>query len=109
MRATAHDVVRIPESDGDPGDEAILKNACDEERILVTADKDFGELVYVFRKPHPAIIRLIDMPARDQGNTLLKVIATHAAEIEQRGIITVEQFRCGCACLNDCPQVPGHV
>jgi predicted nuclease of predicted toxin-antitoxin system len=93
LRAAAHDVVWIPESGGDPGDEAILKSAFGEERILVTADKDFGELVHVFRKPHPAIIRLVDMPARDQGATLLKVIATHATEIEQRGIITVEQFR----------------
>jgi hypothetical protein len=33
------------------------------------------------------------MPAGNQGNTLLKVVATHATDIEKRGIIAVEQFR----------------
>ncbi|MCL5267406.1 MAG: DUF5615 family PIN-like protein [Bacteroidetes bacterium] len=47
----------IPEEGKDPGDVVILQRAYEEDRILVTADKDFGDLVFVFEHPHPAIIR----------------------------------------------------
>jgi len=36
----------------DPGDEEILAKAHDEGRVLVTLDKDFGELAVVKRVPH---------------------------------------------------------
>ncbi|WP_407079617.1 DUF5615 family PIN-like protein [Candidatus Hakubella thermalkaliphila] len=44
----------------------MLEQAAKERRILVTADKDFGDLVFVFRKPHPTIVRLVEIPARMQ-------------------------------------------
>lgn len=45
------EVLWIPDIGKDPGDEAIIKKAFDEGWELVTADKDFGELVFVFGKP----------------------------------------------------------
>ena len=35
----------------DPGDEEILATAYAEGRILITLDKDFGELAVVWRSP----------------------------------------------------------
>lgn len=64
----------VPEFGKDPGDEAIMKKALDEGFVLVKVDKDFGELVFVFNRPHPAIIRLVDIPAKDQGVTLMKAL-----------------------------------
>ena len=32
---------------GDPGDEVIIDRAIAEESILITADKDFGELIFL--------------------------------------------------------------
>ncbi len=77
----------------DPGDEAIIKKAFDEGWVLVTADKDFGELVFVFSKPHSTIIRLVDIPAKEQGRFLLRLIETHKNDIEKKALITVERFR----------------
>lgn len=54
LRNAKFNVLWIPEGGKDPGDEVIMRKAIDENLILVTADKDFGELV--FHKPHPAII-----------------------------------------------------
>mgnify|MGYP001397596935 CR=1 FL=1 len=46
LRSAGHDVVYAAESlSGDP-DEVLLEIARREERILVTDDKDFGELVF---------------------------------------------------------------
>ena len=93
LKAAGFNVFWIPELGMDPGDEAVLKKAFDERSVLVTADKDFGELVFVFGKPHPAIIRLVDIPAKEQGRFLLQLIATHKADIEKMALITVERFR----------------
>lgn len=87
------DVQWIPETGKDPGDDEILQKARNEALTIVTADKDFGDLVFVFNKPHPSIIRLVDVPARDQGKVLLKVIDTHREDIEKNALITVDRYR----------------
>ena len=43
-------------------DEELLALALEEQRIPVTEDEDFGELVFVRRLPHPRVIRFVDMP-----------------------------------------------
>lgn len=83
----------VSESGRDPGDEIILKMAVDENLVLITADKDFGELVFIFHRPHSTIIRLVDIPAKEQGKYLLRLITTHQGDIEKRAIITIERFR----------------
>jgi predicted nuclease of predicted toxin-antitoxin system len=93
LRDAGFDVLWIPEMGKDPGDDVIIQQAFNENFILVTADKDFGELVFVFNKPHPAIIRMVDIPAREQGKILLRLISTHRANIERKALITVERYR----------------
>jgi predicted nuclease of predicted toxin-antitoxin system len=93
LRNAGFEVVWVPESGKDPGDEEIIKRAFEEKRILVTADKDFGELVFLYKRPHPAIIRLVDIPARKQGDMILQLVKTHIADIENKSLITVESHR----------------
>lgn len=93
LRNAGFNVSWIPESGKDPGDDTIIKKAFEEGSILVTADKDFGELVFLHKKPHPAIIRLVDIPARVQGTVLLQLVDTHHSDIERHALITVEKYR----------------
>ena len=93
LRDAGFDVLWIPELGKDPGDEAIMQEAFNKDLILVTADKDFGELIFVFRRPHPAIVRLVDIPARNQGKALLRLISIHRADIEKQALITVDRYR----------------
>jgi predicted nuclease of predicted toxin-antitoxin system len=44
LKAAEHDVVWAGDWPTDPGDDEILAQAHQEGRILVTLDKDFGEL-----------------------------------------------------------------
>ncbi len=44
LEAAGHDVVWTGDWDKDPGDDEILGYAHNEQRILVTLDKDFGQL-----------------------------------------------------------------
>ena len=58
LTALEHDVISIyPDSHG-LDDVSILDWAVAENRILVTCDKDFGELVYLRRQPHTGIVLL---------------------------------------------------
>ncbi|KKO20384.1 MAG: DUF5615 family PIN-like protein [Candidatus Brocadia sp.] len=93
LRKAGFDVSWIPEFGKDPGDDNIIKKALEEGSILVTADKDFGELVFLHKRPHPAIIRLVDIPARNQGTVLLRLVETHHFDIERHALITVEKYR----------------
>ncbi len=96
LRSADFNVLWISEGGEDPGDEVIMKKAFDENLILVTADKDFGELIFIFNKPHPAIIRLVDIPAKDQGKILLQLIEKHEGDLEKKAIIkaiiTVDRY-----------------
>ena len=47
-----HDVLDARTLGPDPGDMALLMLAESEDRILITIDKDFGELIYLHDIPH---------------------------------------------------------
>lgn len=77
----------------DPGDDEILRRAHADRRVLATLDKDFGELAIVRRVPHAGIVRLVEVRARDQGRTLVAVLAQYADALSNGAIVTVEPGR----------------
>lgn len=74
LEAFGHDIIWAGDWPEDPGDEEILAQAYKEGRILVTLDKDFGEIAIVHGTPHSGIIRLANLAARKQGVVCLRVI-----------------------------------
>jgi predicted nuclease of predicted toxin-antitoxin system len=84
-----HDVIWAGEWAEDPGDDEILARAHREGRVLVTLDKDFGELAVVHGQPHSGIIRLVGFSARDQARACQGVLATHGDELTRGAIATV--------------------
>ena len=65
LRADGHDVLCILEEKPGASDDEVLLDAYTEGRILITEDKDFGELVYRLRKPANGIILIrIDVKER---------------------------------------------
>ena len=54
------DVAEARERGADPGDEELLRWAAGERRILVTLDKDFGELIFTQGVAHGGLVRLPD-------------------------------------------------
>ena len=87
--AAGHDVVWAGEWDHDPGDESILDVARGEGRILVTLDKDFGELAIVRGLKHSGIIRLVGFRAREQGAAIVQVLTVHGDDVAAGAIATV--------------------
>lgn len=93
LRELGHEVVWSGEWDRDPGDGEILRIAHSEGRVLVTQDKDFGELAIIFRQPHSGIIRLVGIAAREQARYTHYVIERHEAELAQGAIVTIDTER----------------
>lgn len=88
-----HDTVWAGDWTHDPGDDEILALAMEDRRILVTLDKDFGELVVVHGRPHCGILRLVNVAARQQGPTCLRILTTHGTDLEAGALITAEPGR----------------
>jgi predicted nuclease of predicted toxin-antitoxin system len=87
--ALGHDVTWCGEWDADPGDDEILKLAHRERRVLVTLDKDFGELAVVHKLPHSGIVRVVGFAAREQASAAHSVVSSHGEELLQGAIATV--------------------
>lgn len=88
LRVHGHDVVWTGEWPMDPGDEEILRFAGAEGRVLVTLDKDFGELAIVMGQAHSGILRVADFAARQQGRVIQKVLLSHGSELLAGAVIT---------------------
>ncbi|MGH7340401.1 MAG: DUF5615 family PIN-like protein, partial [Candidatus Rokuibacteriota bacterium] len=87
------DVVWAGEWDEDPGDEEILARAHEAGRVLVTLDKDFGELAVVRGLPHSGIIRLVGFSAMAQGRTAIQILDHYHEDLAAGGIVTVQPGR----------------
>ena len=58
LRARGHDVVSIYDDLPRAPDNDILAFAVREDRIVITNDKDFGELVFRDHRPHRGVVLL---------------------------------------------------
>lgn len=105
LEAVGHDVLWVGAWAEDPGDEEILALALQEARILVTLDKDFGELAIVRGKPHAGIVRLVNFSARSQASVCMHVLALHGEELRSGAIVTVEP---GKLRIRPAPTAPGR-
>jgi predicted nuclease of predicted toxin-antitoxin system len=88
-----HNVVHVGEWPDDPGDEAILNAAHRDSRILITLDKDFGELAIVRGLTHSGIVRLVGLRARAQGAASQAALERYEHELAEGAIVTVEPGR----------------
>jgi predicted nuclease of predicted toxin-antitoxin system len=88
LTAAGHDVRWVGSSLPDPGDAAIIRLAFSQDRVLITLDKDFGELAIVDGHPHRGIVRLVDIPGRQQGTYCVRLLATYGDELLLGAILT---------------------
>lgn len=91
--ALGHDAQWVGDLPADPGDIAVLARAHEQNRILVTMDKDFGELAVLHKHPHRGIVRLMQLLPHQQAQAAHEAIIAHADQLSQGAIVTVERDR----------------
>ncbi|HOX45467.1 MAG TPA: DUF5615 family PIN-like protein [Myxococcota bacterium] len=90
LRLAGHDVVWAGDWPKDPGDDEILRWAHRRGRVLVTLDKDFGELAVVHRQAHAGILRLVGFAARQQAIMCLHVLERCAVDLATGALVTAD-------------------
>ena len=93
LKAAGHDILWAADWQRDPGDDEILAIAHGEQRVLVTLDKDFGELAIVHERPHSGILRIVGFTARQHASVCQRALNVHGAELAAGAIVTVEPGR----------------
>lgn len=96
LTEAGHDAVHV-EDRGLRGatDNDVLARADAEDRIVVTADTDFGTLLALSGAPGPSVI-LLRRPGRrtaERARTVLTVIELVTAELTKGAVVTVEHDR----------------
>lgn len=77
----------------DPGDSEILETAYSQGRVLVTLDKDFGELAILKGMPHMGIIRMSGFRASQMAAVIDYLLGTYESELTHGAIITATPER----------------
>jgi hypothetical protein len=63
LRAAGHDVRAVADGSAGVDDDIVLDAAIQDDRVLLTEDKDFGQLFYANARPSGSVI-LMRFPAR---------------------------------------------
>lgn len=93
LKAAGHDVVWAGDWNQDPGDEVLLGESTRQGRVLVTLDKDFGELAVFHNIAHAGIIRLVGFRSVQQAEVCERVLKAYEKELAAGALITVEPGR----------------
>ncbi len=85
LRKEGHDVLYVAELAPGVSDDSVLRQANERHAMLLTADKDFGELVYRQRKLTEGVVlfRLAGLPSEKKAKLIAAAIKTHADELSQ--------------------------
>lgn len=93
LSVLGHDVIWSGSWAKDPGDAAILAAAHSEQRVLVTLDKDFGELAIMKGHSHSGIVRLSGFKAAQMADAIHHIVQSYGQELAAGAIITVDPDR----------------
>jgi predicted nuclease of predicted toxin-antitoxin system len=83
LRQDGHDVVYVAELSPSIPDEEVLQQANARSAVLVTADKDFGELVFRQGLVHSGVVllRLAGLTNATKAETVAEVCRNRTAEL----------------------------
>ncbi len=88
-----YDVRLVSEVDPRASDESVLALAHEEGRIVISEDKDFGELIAVQRRPHSGIIRFLELSISEHVTAMQEVLTNHRSQLESGAIVVVTRGR----------------
>jgi len=92
LRLKNHDVVSVFDEIRGTDDRNVIQKAFEQNRILITNDKDFGELVFREKRPHKGVIllRLEDERPANKIAVLQRLIEKYEKSIPENFIVVTE-------------------
>lgn len=94
LRKQSHEVFSVYDKRRGMSDHDILNKAYSENWILITNDKDFGEMIYRERRSHHGVVflRLQDERAASKIEALQKLLEGYAHQLGDRFIVVTESY-----------------
>jgi predicted nuclease of predicted toxin-antitoxin system len=96
LRANGFTVYAIIDETPSISDNKVLNISNEQNALLITEDKDFGELVFRFQLPHKGIllVRMIDAKSTEKAEAVLKVLREYYNEmIENFSVLDKNKLR----------------
>jgi predicted nuclease of predicted toxin-antitoxin system len=92
LREAGHEVFSVFDEARGLTDDEILAQACAEDRILITNDKDFGEKVFREKQEHRGVIflRLENERAANKIEVLRPLLESYAAKLPEQFVVATE-------------------
>lgn len=83
LRTDGHEVLYVAEMDPGISDEKVLAAANEKNSLLLTADKDFGELVYRLGRISAGVVlvRLAGLPPAKKAELVSSAIRNHGGQL----------------------------
>ncbi len=93
LKESGHDVISIYEDFRGLKDKEVLEIANEENRILITDDKDFGDMIYRDNLAHKGIILLrpIDRRSIVKIEILRRVIDNYSDKLKNNFVVATEK------------------
>lgn len=88
-----HDVACVNHVDPSMRDSEILTWAVREERIIVTTDSDFEQMIWLQERQHCGVLRLENLPRSQRVILFKEVLANYAQDLEARAVVIATQKR----------------
>jgi len=82
-----HDIVEVGQKDPKLSDKEILNWAVKEQRIIITTDNDFEEMIWRQGKSHCGVLRLENLPRSERIMLLHDVLDRHSRDLESGAIV----------------------
>lgn len=104
LRSRGHDVLSVKESFRGSSDDAILARAQQDARVLVTQDKDFGELAFRRRAAAQRGVILFRLQGQDPDLDIARMVAVIECRADWDGcfaVATDDRLR-----IRQLPQLP---
>lgn len=92
LAENGHEVFSVYDEARGSTDDEVLAKAFEESWIIITNDKDFGELVFRERRPHHGVVflRLEDQRSVAKISALEKLLENHSDRISNRFVVLTE-------------------
>lgn len=89
LESLGHDVLSARDGYADESDESLLALAYEQNRVLITRDKDFGKLIFARGLPHRSVVRLARTSAVEQVEAMRNLLEQQSEAMLAGAVIVV--------------------
>jgi predicted nuclease of predicted toxin-antitoxin system len=93
LEGQGHDVYSVYDQARGLADTEVIRKGCGDNRVIITCDKDFGELIIRHRHAHKGVVllRLKDEKPANKIRILTGLLARHRHQLPNRFTVVTEK------------------